>query len=165
MEKWIFGYEEKYSITEDGIVFSHNYNHTGQKKPLIPSIKNNYLQVKLFDGSIRNYKNIHRIVAETFLENPLNYPQVNHINENKLDNRVKNLEWCSAKYNSNYGNRNSKIRKKVLQFSKNGILITIYDSTVEAGLSNGIPHQNISACCRNEIKSAGGYRWEYENKI
>jgi len=74
--------------------------------------KNGYLQVTLTHNNTRKYVCVHRLVAEVFIDNSNNYLQINHKNEDKTDNRVENLEWCSPKYNCNYGNRNSKIYNK-----------------------------------------------------
>lgn len=71
--------------------------------------KGGYLQVSLRKNYKRYYFGIHRLVAMAFIPNPNNYPQVNHKDENKLNNCVENLEWCTAQYNCNYGNRNKKI--------------------------------------------------------
>lgn len=63
----------------------------------------------LSKGNMRKIASLHRLVAEAFIPNPCNYPVINHIDENKGNNRADNLEWCSAKYNCNYGSRNAKI--------------------------------------------------------
>lgn len=72
-------------------------------------MKRGYFQVTLIHNNQRHYFNVHRLVAIAFIPNPNKYPQVNHKDENKLNNFVDNLEWCDAKYNCNYGTRNSKI--------------------------------------------------------
>ena len=74
--------------------------------------KNGYLQVTLTHNNIRKYIGVHRLVAQTFIPNPNNLPVVNHKDENPLNNCVNNLEWCTQKYNCNYGTRNSKIYNK-----------------------------------------------------
>ena len=74
--------------------------------------KRGYLQVTLTVNNKRHYFGVHRLVAQAFIPNPNNFPQVNHKDENPLNNNVKNLEWCTAKYNCNYGSRNSKIPNK-----------------------------------------------------
>lgn len=109
MEEWrdIEGYEGYYQISNMGNVRSLNYGRTGKTQVLQPH-KNiyGYFQVTLFKNGKKNYYKVHRLVAQAFLENPNNLPQVNHINENKADNRICNLEFCTAKYNVNYGTRN-----------------------------------------------------------
>lgn len=74
--------------------------------------KQNYYQVTLTVNNKRTYCKVHRLVALAFIPNPNNFPQVNHKDENTFNNHVENLEWCTAKYNCNYGTRNSKIPNK-----------------------------------------------------
>ena len=74
--------------------------------------KNGYLQVSLSKNHKRYYFNVHKLVALTFISNPNNLPQINHKDENPLNNCVDNLEWCTAKYNCNYGTRNKRIYNK-----------------------------------------------------
>lgn len=92
-----------YFVTCDGLIFSSRSN-----KYLKFNIgSNGYKTVMLFNNEGSKRKSVHRLVAETFLENPKNLPQVNHKNGNKLDNRLENLEWCTVKYNSNHAWENN----------------------------------------------------------
>jgi len=120
--KDIKNYEGLYQVSNlgnvkvlDRIVNSAIKNNNKVKrlgKTLKQYNKQGYMQVVLTYNKIRKYCNVHRLVAEAFIPNPNNLPQVNHIDENPLNNRVDNLEWCTAKYNCNYGNRNNKIYNK-----------------------------------------------------
>lgn len=110
--KDIKGYEGRYQVSNLGNVKSLNYSHTGKEKTMkLCKDKSGYLNVKLFiDGKHKIYK-VHRLVAEAFIPNLKNEPQVNHIDENKSNNNVYNLEWCTARYNSNFGTRKERLRK------------------------------------------------------
>ena len=91
-----------------------------------------YLQVNLSKNSKIETKTVHRLVAITFLENTNNYTDVNHKDENKHNNNINNLEWCTRKYNMNYNKLPLKKYKKVLKFNKEGCLLCIYTSLKEA---------------------------------
>lgn len=113
-EYWrpVVGYDGLYMVSNLGRVKSLNYMHTG-KEHLLRLLKNGggYLQVDLWNcGKMKRYS-VHRLVAMAFIPNPDNLPQVNHKDEDKLNNCVDNLEWCDGKYNSNYGTRNERISK------------------------------------------------------
>lgn len=109
---------------------------------------------------------VHRLVAKVFIENdnPTDNIIINHKDENPKNNRVDNLEWCTAKYNANYGTRTKRIaekhQKQVQQIDKvTGQIIYTYASVKEAKEKTGI--ESISACARGKLKSAGGYLWRY----
>lgn len=149
-----------------------------------------YCQVDLCkDGKQKKYQ-VHRLVVQEFIDNPNNLPCVNHINEDKTDNRVENLEWCTQEYNLNYGLRNEKAsraisiamkgkthtqetkdkmskahQKPIVQIHKSGLIIGVYDSTLDIERELGINHRSISSCCKGKRKSAGGYKWIYLNEL
>jgi len=126
-----------------------------------------YLEVYLASNGKHEVKLIHRLVAQSFLSNPNNYPQVNHRDEDKTNNTVDNLEWCTSQYNANYGSRNKKVSESrsipILQLDLKGNFISEYESGVEAERITGIYRQNISRCCSGKYKSAGGYLWKYKD--
>jgi len=109
----------------------------------------------------------HRIVASVFIPNPQKYPFVNHKDENPSNNYVENLEWCDAKYNTNYGNgikRRSESRyKKVYQFDKDGNLIKVWNSGTELSSETGYTHSRICEVANGNRKSAYGYIWSYNH--
>lgn len=139
-----------------------------QEKILKPSLSNSkYLQVVLCkNGKTKNHF-IHKLVANEFLENKNNYKEINHIDENKLNNCADNLEWCTRTYNMNYGNikkRQSECKKiKVAKYTINGELIKIYKSIKEASSENNLKSTNIVKCCKHKehCNTCGNYKWEY----
>lgn len=130
-----------------------------------PSIDTSgYMQIVLTKNKKRKSYKIHKLIAMTFIPNPDGFPQVNHKDENKLNNKIDNLEWCTLEYNCNYGTRNYRCtlhcKHKVKQLSQ-GTIIKKYNSLKDASMKTGIKYQNISSCCRKQQKTAGGYTWEY----
>lgn len=168
-EKWVdvIGYDGLYSVSDLGRVASH---HHGKYRILRPRVgKKGYCRVNLSkDGIVKTFK-VHTLIAKHFMPNPLGLTEVNHKDEDKSNNRVDNLEWCSRKYNVNYGTgisrRTVKLYKSVNQYSKNGDFIAQYDSLTQAGQAVGISVQHIAACCKGKYPYAGGFSWRYAEEV
>ena len=163
-EEWrdIKGYEGLYQVSNLGRVKSLNYNRTRKEKILKPAKnKVGYLQVVLYKNKNDKHYTIHQLVAKTFLENPYNFKEINHKDENPLNNESSNLEWCDRKYNINYGNRTIKASKKINQYDLEGNFIKQWNSIKEATKTLNI--NNLSACCSGNRKTAGGYVWKYKD--
>ena len=162
----IEGYEGLYQISNKGRVKSL---HNGSERILRPVIdRYGYYYIMLYNDSVRKYFKIHRLVAQAFISNPENKPQVNHKDENKKNNCIENLEWATAKENSNYGTRNERVAdsrsKPILQYSKSGDFIRGWKSAREVERMLGIANSHIIACCKGKRKSAGGFVWQYKEK-
>ena len=164
-EEWrdIKGYEGLYQVSNLGRVRSLNCRgHKGCIGILTPRLDGKgYEMVALYkEGKARNTK-VHRLVAQAFIPNPNNYPQVNHKDEDKTNNNVDNLEWCTNEYNHNYGTRNERVAKSL---SRKVICITtgeIFNSMREACRKYDINTGRMTECCQGKRKTAGGYKWEY----
>lgn len=171
MNKEIFrpvkGYEEMYEVSNLGRVKSVRF---GKERILKTDKASGYLRVML--GRKNGHFLVHRLVAEAFIPNPDNLPCVNHKDENKLNNRVDNLEWCNYKYNSNYGTsiqrqiENQTNRKDcskvILQYSIDGEFIREWPSGKEVQRQLDFAQTNISSCCLGKRKTAYGYIWKYK---
>lgn len=171
--KAISGFEGLYEVSDlgnvkrleiEGKTGTGNY---GRKERILSKHTNNkgYELVDLFkDGKVFQSL-VHRLVALAFLENPDNMPEVNHKDENKRNNSSDNLEWCTHKYNMNYGELKNKIGKansiQIIQKDLNGNVIKMFNSAMEAQRETGIRNGNINECCKMKRKTAGGYLWEY----
>lgn len=164
MMKKIQGFEN-YAVDESGNVF----NIKRQKKLLLSVDRNGYLSVGLWQDGCVKRKKVHRLVAEAFILNPNNLPCVNHKDENKQNNKVDNLEWCTVQYNNHYGKNKPTVRaiaarkRRVCQYTADGKLVAVYESACEAQRKTGIMQQNISKCClqRKSFKTAGGFVWKF----
>lgn len=149
----IKGYEGLYAVTSCGKVWSYR-----RQKFISPTkTKQGYLQVKLYNNGKYEYYYIHRLVAEAYIPNPENKPQVNHVDEIKEHNYINNLCWMTEKENSNYGTRSQRIAKAVYCIE----LDREFESITAAGKELGIDLGGISRACSGKRKAAGGYHWKY----
>lgn len=177
-EVWrdIKGYEGLYQISNLGRVrgldrYSNNYSNyltgkTNKRKiygRILTNKKGKYLFVMLSKNGRYKTKSIHRLIAEAFIENPNNYNCVNHIDGNKYNNSINNLEWCTTSENNTHAYRNglNKRNKEVLQYDKKGKLIKKWNSVRQAGKELGISFTQIGACARGELPHAHNYIWKY----
>lgn len=178
--KDIKGYEGLYQVSNLGNVRSFPRKGTHSKEITILKYEFNhkgYKQVGLTKKCKVHTKRIHRLVAETFISNPENKLQVNHINGDKTDNRVENLEWCTNEYNMAHswkiGLRSiEKTYKRgkehcrsvtVNQYDLYGNFIKKWDCVRDIERILGFDNRNICACCRHKRNVAYGYVWRYEN--
>lgn len=168
--KDIPGYEGLYSVDENGNIYSLR-NHI-----ILKPNKNwkGYLQYSLCKNGKRQLFLGHRLVAMTFIPNPNGLPSINHIDENKENNSVSNLEWCTHSYNKKYSTykltehyarlaelHRAHLSKTVIQMDKSGRTIATFKSLKEAEEQTGINLKNISRVCNGFRKTAGGYIWKY----
>ena len=125
--------------------------------------RDGYLGHSLCENNKRKHLYLHRIIATAFIDNPGKKPQVNHIDENKLNNDLSNLEWCTERENVIHGTRTKraaeKLSRKVIQLDLNDNVLNEFESMGQAERETGVPSGNISRCCNGERKSAGGYKW------
>ena len=178
-EVWrdIEGYEGLYQVSSLGRVKSldryitNSLGYTLLYKGVIlkPRVSDffKYYTVQLNNKDRGRSKSVHRLVAETFIPNPDNLEQVNHIDENKLNNNVTNLEWCTPKENINHGTsierRSEKLKQKVAKYSKCGKLIKKYDYMTQVEL-DGYDQGSVSKVCNGIRPHHKGYIWRYADE-
>lgn len=161
--KDIDGYIGLYQVSNLGNVKSLNFGRTKKEKLLsIGKTGKGYCAVSLCKNGNQKTALVHRLVANAFIPNPQNLPQINHKNEIKSDNSADNLEWCDCKYNNNYGERNKKAGKNI---GKPVVCIETnikYQSADAAHRENpNICSASIRRCCKGKRKTAGRYHWKY----
>jgi hypothetical protein len=150
---------EKYEVSNLGKI--RNMKSGRILKPFLD--RSGYLRHCLCENNKRKYLFLHRIIATTFIDNPEGKPCVNHIDENKLNNDLSNLEWCTVKENNVHGTRikraSEKCFKKVIQLDLNDNVLNEFESIKQAGQETGASASHISSCCNGKRKSAGGFKW------
>ena len=171
----VLGYEGLYQASNLGNVKSLNYNHTNKTKILKPVVVRNYLRIRLsINGKITNYQ-VHRVVWEAFNGPIPEGMQVNHINEDKLDNRLENLNLMTCKENINWGTASKRRSLKMINRTDQSKPVIQYDcqgnivkddwlSTMEIQRNLGYSNSKISDCCLGKIKSYKGYIWKYKER-
>ena len=189
--KDIKGYEGLYQVSTMGRIRSIDRfvnSREGRQKPikgkLIKIFRNRggYLQVNLWRNMKYKTYLVHRLVATTYIPNPLNLSQINHIDEDKENNRIENLEWCDAQYNNNYGTKPERIseKRKGMTMPRHAVLVSKrkrskhiiqmdldgneimgwlsgHDCERETGYDQGL----IGSVCNGKYRQAYGYRWKY----
>ena len=173
-EVWkdIEGYEGHYQVSNLGRVKSLDRVVEHAKGKITKrTLKGSILKTKLVygyeyvslskDNKLKSYR-VHRLVAKAFIPNPNNYPAVNHKDEDRSNNNVSNLEWCTYKYNNEYSGTREKAvnaNKKKVRCIETG---EIFESTAEAARHYGLKSpSDIAGCCRGTKKSSAGHTWEY----
>lgn len=183
-EKWkpVKNFEQSYMVSTYGRIKSidriikFSDGRVRRYKSCIKKIFriNKHYYVASFSKNLHTeMKDVHRLVAETFIPNPNNLPEVNHKDENSLNNHVDNLEWCTRKYNINYGTHTQKViehlkncpttSKPIVQKNLMGVIIKTYPSIREAAraLGNIKKDANILKACKGVVQTSYGYKWEY----
>lgn len=173
IEVWqdIEGYEGYYKVSNYGRVknaerkvWNGRGYYTIKETVKSPSLNRGYLQIKLSKNNTDKMYLVHRLVADTFISNFSNFPCINHKDENKENNRVENLEWCTVEYNNRYNGRYDRVSKKmgnIVQQIKDGKVVKEYQSCRQAARELNIHPCHIAECARGIRSSYGGYAWKY----
>ena len=173
---------ENYEVSNMGNVRSLNYRYTRAAKKLrLRKQRDGYLYVKLYKNGKQYNKNVHRLVTTTFIPNPQGKKEVNHIDGDKTNNRVSNLEWVTAKENQQHAWESGlhviteETKKKMSEAHKKQVICVTtgekFDCIRDAQEKYNVANSNISACCKGKLKSAGklptGERliWKYVEEI
>lgn len=174
-EEWknIEGYEGLYQVSNLGRIKSlaRNTRNGHCKKDKILKIridKNGYCTIDLYKNSKRKQYKIHRLVANEFIYNKYNKPQINHIDGNKKNNEVSNLEWCNNSENMKHAYKNNlRLTKKVLQYDLNSNFIREWNNATEVSKYYKVHVSRIERCCKNEYgcKTCKGFIWKYKKDI
>lgn len=182
--KDIEGYEGLYQISNTGKIKSlKRYKNNHNKKQLVKEkirkqiiSKTGYYTCMLYKNGNKKLLKVHRLIAQAFIPNPNNYPIINHINGNKLDNNILNLEWCDYSHNNKEAHRldliknNTKglkkytnsLKKRVNQYDLEENYIKTWNCISDIQKELGYTTTNICACCKNIRKTAYGFIWKYE---
>ena len=164
-KKFIYeGQETDYSVSTEGEVRKDTTNYI-----LSQSSQQDYKFVGLIINGKQKRMRVHRMVALAFIDNPDNKPYVNHINGNRSDNNVENLEWVTPSENTQHavdtGLFKSGRARAVIQYNLNGEQMATFESASEAAHQTGGSQSKITMCCRRQRDSANDYQWRYYDDI
>lgn len=174
MEIWkdIVGYEGLYQVSNYGRVYSHLTERILRHHNCLKG----YARLILRKNGSNYGHTVHRLVALAFIDNPNNFPEVNHKDENPRNNVVDNLEWCTHQYNNTYGTKIARMvahtdysviadknSKPVAQYDLNGNYIRSWKSLQDCSSSLGYDNSAIAKCCNNKLLQVYGYQWRYIN--
>lgn len=176
MEIWadVKGYEGLYLISTYGNCKTTNYRPGYGRIPEdindIMKIENpdnhqGYCTIKLSKNGKKRTARIHRLVAEVFIPNPNNYPCVNHIDGNKLNNHIENLEWCTHQQNMQHASLNNLVNRgkttRIKQLTLNNEVVKVYKSIREAARETGICRDSITKCLKGKQQQCNNFKWKY----
>lgn len=184
-EVWkdIAGYEGLYQVSNMGRVrsFSREVKCCGGHSRITRSHilhgyinGSGYYEVALCNSEGQSHRRVHELVAKAFIPNPTHLPVINHIDEDKANNKVNNLEWCTTAYNNAYGTRNFRIGetlkltrtgRPVIQLSLDDCFLKEYRTIRLAARENHVQPSNIHKACDGTIKQTGGFKWRYKEEI
>lgn len=162
-------FKNYYYISEDLTVWSDSSGRLKEMRPSIHPTGYKNLQFSTKDGKTRS-TSLHRIIAHAFIPNPLNLPEVNHIDEDKRNNSLDNLEWVSSKGNANHGSRNKRRLDKVTNMPEQSTAViatslldgtTLYFPSQGEAQRAGFQQSNINKCLKGKRKSHKGYSWKF----
>lgn len=155
----IAGYEGLYEVSDDGQVRSRKTGHCRAIKPKANKYTG-YLAVNLRKNGSCITRTVHRLVAEAFLPNPDGLQYVNHIDEDKTNNRVENLEWCTPSYNNHFSSY--KRRKRVVVYSVEGDLLATFESESIAASLLGVSKSTVSQALTGAHQTCSGLVFKFE---
>lgn len=181
-EEWrdVVGYEGCYMVSSLGRIVSLSrvvkfYTYTKMINPCLKQQhrgQNGYYTVTLKKNGKKKCLSVHRLVAIAFIPNPNDYPCIDHLNDNQIDNRACNLQWCTHKINnskehhriatslSNKGKNKPTLWRPIVQLSTSGNIVKVYSSMTHADL-DGFQHSAIHRVIHGKLKTHGGYKWMY----